>query len=83
VFIDGWLQTAVTHCCDRKSRAASAQNFTLWQQVTIEIMRHDHSIIACSRHIYMGVVLRAHSVRGESHIQRSANGEVATAAFKF
>jgi len=39
---------------------------------------HDHSIIACSRHIYMGVVLRAHPVRGESHIQRNANREVAT-----
>jgi len=25
-----------------------------------------------------GVVLRAHTVRGESHIQRNANGEVAT-----
>ena len=28
--------------------------------------------------VYMGVVLRAHAVRGESHIQRNANGEVAT-----
>ena len=26
----------------------------------------------------MGVVLRAHPVRGESHIQRNVNGEVAT-----
>ena len=26
----------------------------------------------------MGVVLRAHPVRGESHIQRNAKGEVAT-----
>jgi len=26
----------------------------------------------------MGVVLRPHPVRGESHIQRNANGEVAT-----
>jgi len=26
----------------------------------------------------MGVVLRAHPVRGEWHIQRNANGEVAT-----
>ena len=26
----------------------------------------------------MGVILRAHPVRGESHIQRNANGEVAT-----
>jgi len=40
---------------------------------TIEITQRDHSIIACSRHIYMGVVLRAHPVRGELHIQRNAN----------
>jgi len=26
----------------------------------------------------MGVILHAHPVRGESHIQRNANGEVAT-----
>jgi len=33
------------------------QSFTLWQQVTIEIPRRAHSISACLRHIYMGVVL--------------------------
>jgi len=57
---------------------ASAQNFTLWQQATIEITCHDHSIIASSRHIYMGVILHAHPVRGESHVQRNSSGEVAT-----
>jgi len=67
-------------CCDRKARVASAQSFTLWQQATIEFTCHDHSIIACSRHLYMGVVLRAHAVRGESHNQRNANGEDATLA---
>ena len=36
-----------------KARAASAQSFALWQQATIEFTRHDHSIIACSRHIYI------------------------------
>ena len=35
-----------------------------------------HSIIDCSCHVYI-VVLRAHSVRGESRIQRNASGEVA------
>ena len=40
-------------CCDRKSRAAYAQSFALWQQATIEFTCHDHSIIACSRHIYV------------------------------
>jgi len=34
--------------------------------------------IACSRYIYNGVILRAHPVRGESHNQRNAIGEVAT-----
>jgi len=65
-------------CCDRKVRAASAQSFTLWQQARIKIMRRSHSIIACSCNIYMAIVLRAHPVRGESHIQRNASGEVAT-----
>jgi len=40
-------------CCDRKSRAAYALSFALWQQATIEFTCHDHSIIACSRHIYV------------------------------
>jgi len=66
------------YCCNRKARAACAQSVTLWQQATIEIMRRNHSIIACSHHIYMGVVLRAHLVRGETHIQRNASREVAT-----
>jgi len=30
-------------CCDRKSRAACAQSFALWQQATIEIMRRNLS----------------------------------------
>jgi len=49
----------ISHCCVRKARAASAQSFTLWQQATIEITCRDHSIIACSRHIYM-VLFFAH-----------------------
>jgi len=49
-----------------------------WQQATIEITCHDHSIRACSCHIYMGVVRHRQSVRGESHIQRNANREAAT-----
>jgi len=67
------------YCCDRKARGASAQSFTLCQQATIEITCHDHSVIACSCHVYMDVVVRAHLVRGESHIQCNASGEVATA----
>ena len=34
--------------------------------------------IACSRYTYDGVILHAHPVRGESHIQRNTTGEVAT-----
>ena len=49
-------------CCDRKARAASSQSFTLWQQTTIEITRHAHSISACSLHIYMDVVLHTHPI---------------------
>jgi len=67
------------YCCDQKAWAASAQSFILWQQATIEITCDDHSIIACSCH--MSVVLRAHPIRGESHIPGNANGEVATTSF--
>ena len=31
------------YCCDRKSRAAYAQSFALWQQATIEFTCHGHS----------------------------------------
>jgi len=56
---EGWtpqdLHIVVTapFCCDRKSRATYAQIFALWQQATIEFTYHDHSIIACSRHIHI------------------------------
>jgi len=63
-------------CGDQKARVASVQSFTLWRQATIEITRHAHSIICCSRHVYTGVVLHAHPVCGESHIQRNAKQEV-------
>ena len=36
-----------------KARAVCAQSFALWQQATIELTCHDHSIIACSRHLYI------------------------------
>jgi len=35
-------------------------------------------VFACLRHMYVGVSLHAHLVRGEWHIQRNANREVAT-----
>ena len=40
-----WRRTHVGYnCCDRKSRAAYAQSFALWQQATIEFTCHDHSL---------------------------------------
>ena len=54
------------------------QSFAPWQQATIEITRQDHSIIACSRHMYNGVILHAHPIRGESHNQHNTTEEVAT-----
>jgi len=36
--------TEVVYCCDRKSRAAYAQSFALWQQETMEFTCHDHSL---------------------------------------
>ena len=36
-------------------------------------------IIACSRHVYISVVLHTYPVRGESHIQRNTTEKVATA----
>jgi len=64
------------------AQAASMQSFTLWQQATIEILRRTHFISACLRHIYMGVVLHVHPVRGESHIQHNTNWVVASPAAK-
>ena len=57
-------------CCDWNDRAEGEQSFTLWQQATIEITCRDHSIAACSFHLYVGVVFCTHSVCGEPHIQR-------------
>jgi len=71
-----------TRCCDRKARAAYVQSFALWQQATTVFTCHDNSIITCSCHI-CGVVRCAHPVRGESHDQRNANGEVATTSPPF
>ena len=70
-------------CCDRKTRAASVQRFTLWYQATIEITQRDHWIVPCSRHIYLCVAVCTHPVRGESHIQCNDSWEVAGASAPF
>ena len=36
-----------------KTRVACVQSLALWQQPTIEFTRQDHSIIACSNHVYI------------------------------
>jgi len=66
--------------CDWKACVANAQSFTLWQQATIEITYRDHSISACLRHRYMGVVVHAHPICNESHIPHNTNQEFATLA---
>jgi len=51
------------------------QNFTLWQQATIEYTRRDHSIIAYSRHIYMVLFLVHIPFVTHSHRQGCRIGE--------
>ena len=68
-----------SYCCDRKSRAAYAQSFALWQQATIELTCRNHSIIACSHHIYM--VLFFTHIPFMVNIQCNACGEVATISY--
>jgi len=52
--------------CDRKSRAASTQSFTLWQQATIEITRRDHS-----RRTLVITFNRSHVSNGRAYTPRS------------
>ena len=58
-FCEGWTRhdfhilVTAPFCCNRKSWAACAQSFALWQQATMEITWRSHSVIACSRHIYI------------------------------
>jgi len=60
---------------------SQSDKYTKRQQATIEITCHENSIIACSRHTYMGVVLCTHAVHGDSHNKRDANRMVATMAY--
>jgi len=45
-----------------------------------ENLHRAHSISASLHHVYMGVVVHVHPIRGESHIQHKANQEVASLA---
>jgi len=65
--------------------ATISKNYQLFTSFTSIIrgnsprsLHRDNSIIACLRHIYMGVILPAHPVCRESHNERNANREVAT-----
>ena len=42
----------IIYCCDRKAWAACAQSFALLKKATIEFTCRDHSLVACSCHIY-------------------------------
>jgi len=53
IWLLGATYITFVYCCDQKARAAYAQSFALWQQATIEFTCHDHSIFACSCHIYV------------------------------
>jgi len=72
-----WLTICTQYCCDRKSRAACVQGFALLQQAAIEFTCHDHSIIACSCHIYVWCSSRtSHSwwiAHSTQHHQRGCN----------
>jgi len=61
------------HC-----QVACAQSFTLWQQATIEIMRRNHTIIACSHHVYILLFFTHIPFVVNRAFQRYATGEVAT-----
>ena len=63
-----YMKTEKLFCSDRRARVPSE----LWkaEAATIEITRRNHSIVTCSRQIHMGVILRAHPVRGESCMRR-------------
>ena len=58
------------------SPLASTINCLLVSQALLEATHQDHSIIACSCYIYIGFVICAQPIHGESHIQ--CNGDVAT-----
>ena len=70
------LVIVVANVLLRSERAASAQNLSVAASNNRDQAPRSvcHFLFVC----HMGVVLRAHSVRGEPRIQRNASGEVAT-----
>jgi len=72
------LCNSVMQCCDRKSPSGKCAKFCTVAAGNNRV-HMPRSLYFClfAPRIYI-VVLRAHPVRGESHNQRNANGEVAT-----
>jgi len=62
---------------------ACAQSFAQWQQATIEITCHDHSIIACSRHIHMMLFFAHIPFKVNCAFQCNASRVVATTSPSF
>jgi len=67
----------VPFCCDWKAKRQvnKASHCGIKQQ--LEITQQDDSIIACSCHMHMGIILHAHPLCDEPHIQCNTNQEVA------
>jgi len=62
-----WQQATIEILQRNHSSRTLVILFSLFHKlVSVEIPQHNHSITACSRHIYMGVGLCAHPIRGET-----------------
>jgi len=74
VLVTGLWQCSM--CYGRKARVACARSFTLWQQATVVSSHAAITLLLLVRatYIYMGVVLRAHSVRTAHSAQRQRRG---------
>jgi len=64
-----------------RSESPSGKCAKLWQQATIEITCRNYSIIACSCHLYMSIVLHAHSFRGEPRCNTSREVAITSPPF--
>jgi len=77
-----WQQATIEITSSLLPPLASAINCSLASQALLEVTPQDHSIgitlsllVRATYRLYrpMGIILHAHPVRGESHIQRNAN----------
>jgi len=80
-----WQQAAIEITCHDHSSRTPVISFNRWH-VSISRDYKPQSVYYClfaPHTLYMGVIIRAHPVRGESHIQHNANREVATVHVHF